>query len=46
MQSDGNIFCGDIVLESLNKTSRDEDNIVDQQIQTNMEHFYDDFDYS
>ena len=30
MQSDGNCFCGDVVSDSLNKTSRDEDNILDQ----------------
>ena len=27
MQSDGNIFCGDVVLYSFNKASWDEDNI-------------------
>ena len=30
MQSDGNSFCGDVVLDSFNKESRDEDNILDQ----------------
>ena len=30
MQSDGNIFCGDVVLYSFNKASRDEENILDQ----------------
>ena len=30
MQSDGNSFCGDVVSDSFNKTSRDEDNILDQ----------------
>ena len=30
MQSDGNSFCGDVVLDSFNKASRDEDNILDQ----------------
>ena len=30
MQSDGNSFCGDVVLDSFNKTYRDEDNILDQ----------------
>ena len=30
MQSDGNIFCGDVVLDSFNEASRDEDNILDQ----------------
>ena len=30
MQSDGNSFCGDIVLDSFNKAYRDEDNILDQ----------------
>ena len=27
MQSDGNSFCGDVVLDSFNKASREEDNI-------------------
>ena len=30
MQSDGHSFCGDVVLNSFNKASRDEDNILDQ----------------
>ena len=30
MQSDGNSFCGDVVSESVNKTSRDEDKVLDQ----------------
>ena len=30
MQSDGNSFAGDVVLESFNKASQDEDNILDQ----------------
>ena len=30
MQSDGNSFCGDVVSNSFNKASRDEDNILDQ----------------
>ena len=30
MQSDGNTFYGDVVLDSFNKASRDEDNILDQ----------------
>ena len=30
MQSDGDTFCGDFVSDSFNKTSRDEDNILDQ----------------
>ena len=30
MQSDGNSFCGDVVSDSFNKTSRDEDNIFYQ----------------
>ena len=28
MHSDGNSFCGDVVLDSFNKASRDEDNIL------------------
>ena len=34
MQSDGNIFGGDVVLESFNKTLRDEGNILDQIYQS------------
>ena len=30
MQSDGNRFCGDVVMNSFNKASRDEENILDQ----------------
>ena len=30
MQSDGNSFLGDVVLDSFNKASRDEDSILDQ----------------
>ena len=30
MQSDGNSFCGDVVSESFDKTSQDEDKILDQ----------------
>ena len=30
MQSDGNRFCGDVVLDNFNKASWDEDNISDQ----------------
>ena len=30
MQSDGNSFCGDVVLDSFNKASRDEVNILNQ----------------
>ena len=30
MQSDGNSFCGDVVSDSFNKQSRDENNILDQ----------------
>ena len=30
MQSDTNSFCGDVVLDSFNKASRDEDKILDQ----------------
>ena len=30
MQSDGNGFCGDVVLDNFIKASRDEDNILDQ----------------
>ena len=30
MQSDGNSYCGNVVLNSFNKESRNEDNILDQ----------------
>ena len=30
MQSDRNSFCGDVVSDSFNKTSRDEDNFIYQ----------------
>ena len=30
MQSDGNSFCGDVVMSSFIKTSRDEDKFLDQ----------------
>ena len=30
IQSDGNIFCGDVVSDSINKEYRDGDNILDQ----------------
>ena len=30
MQSVGNSFCGDVVSDSFEKTSRDEDNFLDQ----------------
>ena len=36
MQSDRNSFGGDVVLDSFNKTSRDEDNISDKFIVANM----------
>ena len=34
MQSDGNSFWGDVVLESFNKAYRDEYNIFDQMIKS------------
>ena len=30
MLSDGNSFCGDVVLDSFNNASRDKENILDQ----------------
>ena len=30
MQSDKNSFCGDVVMDSFNKASRDKENILDQ----------------
>ena len=29
MQSDGNSFCGDVISDTFNKASRDEDNILE-----------------
>ena len=45
IQSDGNSFCGDVVLDSFNKASRDEDNILDQKYKSKYvwKYFYDDF---
>ena len=31
MQSDGNSFCGDVVLDSFNMSFRDEDSILEQK---------------
>ena len=35
VQSDGNSFCGDVVSDSIDKTSRDEDNILDKTYDSN-----------
>ena len=45
MQSVGNSFCGDVVSESLNKTSQDDDNNLDQKykIKYVRTYHYDDF---
>ena len=40
MQPDGNGFFGDVVLDSFNKTSRDEDNILYQVYKTNIFGFF------
>ena len=45
MQCDGNSFCGDVVSDSVNKTSLDEDNIF-EQINTGRKcsyYYFDDF---
>ena len=34
MQSDGHSFWGDVVLDSFNKASQDEDNILDQMYES------------
>ena len=34
MQSDGNSFCGDVVLDSFNIANKDEDNILDKMFQS------------
>ena len=41
MQSDEKSFWGDVVLDSFNKTSRDENNILDQKYENqNWSDFY------
>ena len=44
MKSDRNTFYGDVVLDSFNKASRDEDNILDQMCKTQVcfDFYYDD----
>ena len=44
LQSDGNSFCGDVVLESFNEASRDEENIFAQiYVCLCSDYYYDDF---
>ena len=45
MQSDGNSFRGDVVLDSCNMSYRDEDNILDQKYekQISWDLYYEDF---
>ena len=47
MQSDRNTFYGDVVMDSCNKTSRNEDNILDQiyQIQIFSDLYYEDLKF-
>ena len=47
MQSDRNSSCGDVVLDSFNKASRDEDNILDQTYRGKKcsDYLYDDFNF-
>ena len=40
MHSDGNSFGGDVVLDSFNKASRDEDNILDQQFKSRNDQIF------
>ena len=42
MQSDGNIFCGDVVLDSLNEIFWDEDNILEEKKQMCSDYYHDD----
>ena len=37
MQSDRNSFCFDVVLNSVNIASRDEDRLIDQLLKANIE---------
>ena len=45
MQSDGNSFCGDVVMDSFNTSYRDEDSILDQKYekQISWDLHYEDF---
>ena len=45
MQSDGNSFCGDVVLDSFNKAYRDKDTILDQKYEKRIFFYlyYEDF---
>jgi len=47
MQSDGNSFCGDVVLDSFNKAYRDEDSILDQKFEKQISEdlYYEDFKF-
>ena len=47
MQSDGNSFWGDVVLDSFNKASRDEDNIVEKKYINKkcLDFYYGDFNF-
>ena len=42
MQSDGNSFCGDVVLDSFNMVNSDEDSIWDKKYE---KHFFYDLSY-
>ena len=45
MKSDGNSFCGDVVLDSFNTAYRDEDSILDQKYekQISWDLYHEDF---
>ena len=45
MQSDGNSFCGDVVLDSFNTVYRDDDSILEQKYekQISWDLYYKDF---
>ena len=45
MQSDGNIFCGDVVLDGFNTAYMDEDSILDQKYEKpiSMDLYYGNF---
>ena len=47
MQSDGNRFCGDVVLDSFSMSYRDQDSILDQkyEMQISLDPYYEDFKY-
>ena len=46
MQSDGNSFRGDVIWDSINKVSKNENNILDQICKRKHDFYYEDFDFA